>query len=85
MHYRKDKHDQAVFPEIHMKEPDVGAIARSLIDAGRLTVMELWLQYWALGGNADILEVDAFVRDVPMLKGVEVEVLAEAINDLTEG
>lgn len=68
-----------------MTEPDVGAIARAIIDAGHFTVMELWLQYWALGGNADILEVDAFVRDIPMLKGVEVDVLTEALNDLSEG
>lgn len=67
-----------------MKEPDIGAAARTLIEAGRLSVMELWLQYWALGGNAGILELDAFIHNVPMLRDVEVQVLAEALDDLTE-
>ncbi|MDQ0923812.1 hypothetical protein QF038_002320 [Pseudarthrobacter sp. W1I19] len=68
-----------------MKEPDLRAAVRSLIDAGRLSVMELWLQYWALGGNAGILELDAFIHNVPLLGGVEVQVLADALKDLTEG
>lgn len=50
-------------------------------DAAELTVPDLWLRYFALGGDASELEVDAYLNDAIALPALEHDVLAHAINE----
>ena len=46
-----------------------------------LTVPELWLRYFALGGVAPPEDVETHVAGVAVLEPVEHDVLAHAINE----
>ena len=48
--------------------------------ASELTVAELWLRYFALGGGASELEVDAYLNGAMALPALQQELLAQAIN-----
>ncbi|MCV7421283.1 hypothetical protein H7K45_12090 [Mycobacterium yunnanensis] len=50
-------------------------------EASRLTVPELWLRYFALGGQASELELDAYIGGALALPAFEHDVLAHAINE----
>jgi hypothetical protein len=56
--------------------------ARCLIESRALSLEDLWLQYRARGGNAGVLELDACIHDIPLLNGLEVEVLRMTLNEL---
>lgn len=47
----------------------------------RLSVDELWLRYFALGGEADPLDVHAYVRGHAELPATQHDVLAHAVNE----
>ena len=65
-----------------MKRYDPRPVALHLIETGELSIEDLWLQYISRGGSADVLELDAFVHDVPLLHGLEVEVLRVTLEEL---
>ena len=46
-----------------------------------LTVQELWLRYFALGGDAGPTEVDAYLQGLMYFSHVEHNVLALAVNE----
>ncbi|HEV2754376.1 MAG TPA: hypothetical protein VG318_01190 [Actinomycetota bacterium] len=46
-----------------------------------LTLKDLWIRYFALGGNADQIELDAFFHGLSELSRLEYNVLAHAINE----
>ncbi|MDT5077531.1 MAG: hypothetical protein QOJ80_2168 [Mycobacterium sp.] len=50
-------------------------------DASHLTVGELWLRYFALGGEASVLEVDAYLNGAMALPTFQHDMLAHAINE----
>jgi hypothetical protein len=50
-------------------------------EASNLTVAELWLRYFALGGEASELEVDAYVNGAIALPAIQHDMLAHAINE----
>jgi hypothetical protein len=54
---------------------------REAFEAANLTVDELWLRYFALGGSAGRLEVDAYVNGAIALQPFEHDMLAHAINE----
>jgi hypothetical protein len=58
---------------------------RRLVEDGRrragLTIDELWLRYFGLGGTADAVETEAYLRGVVALPGPERDVLAHAVNE----
>lgn len=56
--------------------------ALSLIETGELSVEELWIQYRARGGNAGELELDAFIHDIPLMHGMEIEILQVTVDEL---
>lgn len=56
--------------------------ALSLIEVGGFSVEDLWLQYYARGGSAGVLELDAFIHDIPLLHGLEVEILQVTLDEL---
>jgi hypothetical protein len=50
-------------------------------EASKLTVGELWLRYFALGGAASELEVDAYLNGAIALPAIQHDMLAHAINE----
>jgi hypothetical protein len=68
--------------KVEMSRYDPRPAARSLIESGDFCIEDLWLQYRARGGNAGVLELDAFIHDIPLLNGLEVEVLRMTLNEL---
>ncbi|WP_235783376.1 PP2C family protein-serine/threonine phosphatase [Amycolatopsis orientalis] len=54
-----------------------------------LTVEELWLRYFALGGDVSELELDAFLRGLADLPRIQRDMVAHAVNErldeVTEG
>lgn len=65
-----------------MKRYDPRPAALHLLETGELSIEDLWLQYKSRGGSADVLELDAFIHDVPLLHGLEVEVLRVTLKEL---
>ena len=56
------------------------ALDRARTDAA-LTLSELWLRYFALGGNASPVEVEAYLHEALTPATHEYNVLAHAINE----
>ncbi len=56
------------------------ALARAYARTG-LDVGGLWLRYVALGGNADVMEVDGYLQGLLLLMRGEHNVLACAVNE----
>jgi hypothetical protein len=54
---------------------------REAFEAADLTVDELWLRYFGLGGSAGRMEVDAYVNGAMALQPFEHDMLAHAINE----
>jgi hypothetical protein len=47
----------------------------------RLTLEELWLRYFALGGDADLMDVDAHLAGLVPLSRTQGDMLAHAVNE----
>lgn len=63
-----------------MTEP-LSARFHDAYDASQLTVGELWQRYFALGGDASEMEVDAYLNGAIALPGLQHDMLAQAINE----
>jgi hypothetical protein len=50
-------------------------------EACELPVAELWLRYFALGGAASELEVDAYLNGAIAMPAIQHDILAHAINE----
>jgi hypothetical protein len=51
------------------------------VDAAELSIDDLWLRYFALGGEADRFELDAYLNGAIALPPLQHDVLAQAINE----
>ena len=49
--------------------------------ASQLTVEELWLRYFALGGDAGKVEIEAYLAGLMPLPSLQHNILAHAINE----
>jgi hypothetical protein len=47
----------------------------------QLTLDDLWMRYFALGGAAALIDVDAYLNGLAMLPGPQRDVLAHAVNE----
>lgn len=56
--------------------------ARVLLDRDSITLEKLWIRYWAEGGNADPLELDAYIREALKPHPFELALLAWALEEL---
>lgn len=56
--------------------------ARTLISQKETTLDELWVRYWANGGEAQPFEFEAYLHGMYELRAFEHEILALAIDDL---
>jgi hypothetical protein len=63
-----------------MTEP-LSARFYAAFEASKLTVAELWLRYFAIGGAASELEVDAYLNGAIALPAIQHDMLAHAINE----
>ncbi|SES96786.1 PP2C family protein-serine/threonine phosphatase [Geodermatophilus poikilotrophus] len=70
----------AARPEEPSEEEQRRAL-RSALDVADLTLDELWLRYFALGGHADLLEVEGHLHGLMSLPPGEANVLAHALNE----
>jgi hypothetical protein len=50
-------------------------------DATGLAVDELWMRYFALGGEAGMVEVEAYVSGLMLMSPLQHDILAHAINE----
>ncbi|SDO53395.1 PP2C family protein-serine/threonine phosphatase [Geodermatophilus sp. DSM 45219] len=54
---------------------------RSALEAADLTLDQLWTRYFAIGGHADLFEVEGHLQGLLSLPPAEVNVLAHALNE----
>lgn len=55
--------------------------ARFLLDENTITLEWLWIKYWAEGGNATPLELDAYVHEALRPNSSELDLIACAMED----
>ena len=58
-----------------------GTQLRDAYDAAKISVPDLWLRYFALGGEASEMEVDAYLNGAMALTAFQHDMLAHAINE----
>jgi hypothetical protein len=68
-------------PERAAPDERDGASVRSAVQRADLSLDQLWLRYFALGGNADPIDVDAHVDGLKPLPAREGDLLALAVNE----
>ncbi|MFC8525357.1 hypothetical protein [Pseudarthrobacter sp. NPDC057230] len=56
--------------------------AQSLIDTAVVSLFELWMKYWGEGGRGGEMELDAFIRGVPLLDDFDEVILGWALEEL---
>jgi len=56
--------------------------ARNLIRSRTIDLEDLWIKYWAHGGNAPIFELDAYVFEIQEGHPFELRILSWALEDL---
>lgn len=54
---------------------------RRALPVAQLTVGELWLKYFALGGSADQLELEAYLYGVHAFPALERGLVVQAVNE----
>jgi hypothetical protein len=54
---------------------------RSAFDHADLSLEQLWMRYFALGGNADLMEIDAHLAGLAELPAGQRDMLAHAVNE----
>lgn len=56
-------------------------LATVLLERGVLSIDKLWLYYWRNGGDADEMELDAFINGIEVLTPLDLDLLACALDD----
>ncbi len=56
--------------------------ARHLIGRGEISLGELWLRYWANGGDAQPFEFEAYIHEMYELRAIDQDLLALAMEEL---
>jgi Stage II sporulation protein E (SpoIIE) len=62
-------------------EDEQDRAARAAYETAGLTLEELWVRYFGMGGTADLLELDAHLQGLVRLPAGERTVLAHALNE----
>lgn len=61
-----------------------GPLQRQLlaaVEAANLSIDELWLAYFALGGEAGKVEIDAYMNGLMIFPALQHDILAHAVNE----
>jgi hypothetical protein len=54
---------------------------RAARDHAGLTLEDLWVRYFALGGDADLMDIDAHLSGLTLLPALQRDILAHAVNE----
>jgi hypothetical protein len=65
-------------------EPEQRAMLRSALQAAGISVGDLWLHYFSLGGAVGEYEVEAYLQGLLALPALQRDLLAMAANELIE-
>jgi hypothetical protein len=60
---------------------DVRARAQDLVATRELSLEEIWLLYFSVGGTAGLLELEAFIYGVELLSRFDLRLLECALQD----
>lgn len=63
-----------------MQDPRLAA--RSLIAQDRFALWQLWLRYWGNGGNAQLMEFDAYIHGTYERSTIDLGMLALTLEEL---
>ena len=63
-----------------MKDPRRSA--RNLLRRDTVTIERLWMSYWAEGGSAGLLELDAYVHEALRPPAFELKLIGWATEEL---
>jgi len=55
--------------------------AAQALQRAELTMEQLWLRYFALGGDAGLIDIDAYIHGVSGLPPLQRDILAHAVNE----
>jgi hypothetical protein len=61
--------------------PDLSQQFRHAFESADVSVDEMWLRFFGLGGEADRFELDAYLNGAITLPPIEHDILAHAINE----
>ncbi|MGF9649505.1 hypothetical protein AAIH32_16165 [Pseudarthrobacter oxydans] len=64
-----------------MDDPRLTAL--HLIERNECYPQELWVRYWANGGQAQQLEFDAYLHGMYQLSAFDLKILAWALEEIT--
>jgi hypothetical protein len=56
--------------------------ARNLVDRDGQALWKLWLRYWGNGGNAQLMEFDAYIHEAYECADIDLEILAFTLEEL---
>jgi len=62
------------------EDPQLRELQR-VLPLAKLTVGELWLKYFALGGSAGRFEIEAYLSSAHLLPPLERDLVAQAVNE----
>jgi hypothetical protein len=68
-------------PEQASPDTDQGSALQRAFRHSDLTIEQLWMRYFGLGGDADLIDVDAHLAGLAPLPGVQRDMLALAVNE----
>lgn len=66
-------------------EPEQRQLLVAALAGGRITVADLWLKYFSLGGDAGEYEIEAYLQGLISLREIQRNLLAMAANELLPG
>ncbi|WP_146364075.1 hypothetical protein [Arthrobacter yangruifuii] len=65
-------------------EPEQRQLLKKALDDARLSVPEVWMRYFSIGGAAGEYEVDAYINGSLSLPPLQRDILAHAANELID-
>jgi hypothetical protein len=68
-------------PDQAPREDSALAALRSAYERAQLTLEQLWMRYFSLGGSADLMELDAHLAGLLALPVLEQDMVAHAVNE----
>lgn len=58
-------------------------VALAVLDSTGATVMDLWVSFWSMGGNADVLELDAYIHGLASVSSSDELAFAAAVQEIS--
>ena len=58
-------------------------VALAVLDTTSTTVNDLWVSFWSMGGNADVLDLDAYVHGLAPFSASDKLALEAAVEEIS--